>query len=334
MRLAGSLILMLLLLGGCGELPRPFSQAENQAFDLRLAQERNTIHVRGPQSLPDQRKADFEKMIVEGLREKGLSARRAATPRPGFARLLADSVIQPSDGSQSKLLLSWRLFSMDDELMLEPTQERQITPDAWTNGDGDLLASLSDELVSEISESFGYNYRPPALTPEDLAVSSSPGTPAEDRQDMPEAPSISSDPVEESADPKSESDEVRSGEVVVLPIEKAPGDGRESLEQAMRQVLRDSGVPVRRVPDIQDFLLEVDIELEDSRNDSQRIQIVWTLLSARDFSEIGTLTQNNRIPAGSLDGEWGDTAYAISQAAADGLIELLREAGLAQPSGQ
>ncbi|MFD1379877.1 hypothetical protein [Fodinicurvata halophila] len=112
--------------------------------------------------------------------------------------------------------------------------------------------------------------------------------------------------------------------MIVLPIEEAPGDGRESLEIAMMQVLRDAGVPVRRVPEKQDFLLDVDIDLGTPQDGSQRIRILWTLLSARDFSEIGTLTQENRIPAGSLDGEWGDTAYLISRAAAEGLIELFR----------
>ncbi|WP_026988144.1 hypothetical protein [Fodinicurvata fenggangensis] len=331
MRLAGPLILALLLLGGCGELPRPFKQADQQAFDLRVARERNTIQVQGPQSLPDRRKADFEQMIVEGLRENGLSARRSAAPRPGYARLLADSVVAPGDSSQTNLQLSWRLFSMDDELLLKPVQERQISPGSWTNGDSELLASLSDELVTEISESFGYTYRPPALAPEELANSSNEsGTPPESRPEQTTAVTTSEDP----ADPAPQRNEQRSGEVIVLPIEEAPGDGRESLEIAMMQVLRDAGVPVRRVPEIQDFLLEVDVELGAPREGMQRIQIVWTLLSARDFSEIGTLTQDNQIPAGSLDGEWGETAYAISRAAADGLVELLREAGLARSAGQ
>lgn len=181
-----------------------------------------------------------------------------------------------------------------------------------------MLASLSRELTQDISESFGMNYQPPTLTPEELGGK--------------EASEVSRPPAGPAPPPEPESRETgqeRSAEVVVLPIEEAPGDGRKSLESAMIQVLRESGVPVRREPEKQDFLLRVDIELGEPQDGSQRIRLVWTLQSARDDSEIGTITQENRIPAGSLDGEWGDTAYAISRAAADGLIELLRETGLA-----
>ncbi|WP_022728220.1 hypothetical protein [Fodinicurvata sediminis] len=330
MRLAGPLILLLLLLGGCGELPRPFSQADQQAFDLRLARERNTIHVRAPNSLPGQQKAEFEQRIVEGLRANGLSARRSASPRPGFARLLAESSLQADGADGGRLKLSWKLFSMDGDLLLNPVQERSIRKDAWPGGDRDLLTSLSDELVSEIADNLGLTYRPPALAPDELADTANESEPSPEGQ--PEQ-SMAATTHEDPADPTPQRNEQRSGEVVVLPIEEAPGDGRESLEIAMMQVLRDAGVPVRRVPEIQDFLLEVDVEVGAPREGRQRVQIIWTLLSARDFSEIGTLTQDNQIPAGSLDGEWGDTAYAISRAAADGLVELLKETGLAITSG-
>lgn len=324
MRCVGLFLLVILLLGGCGELPRPFSQSGQQNLDLHVARERNTIHVRAPLELPSQRKAFFEQLIVSQLRNSGLAARRAAAPPTGVARLFASTEIRPEGEDRERLRLSWQLISMDGEPLLTPVQERVIQQGAWQRGDKELLESLSRDLTNQIGESFGMNYRPPALTPEEITSED----PREESQDAASR--------EEAATPgpgDAGQEQERSGEVVVLPIEEAPGDGRESLEVAMMQVLRDAGVPVRRVPEIQDFLLDVDIELGEPQDGSQRIRIVWTLLSARDFSEIGTLTQENRIPAGSLDGEWGDTAYAISRAAADGLIELLRETGLAITSG-
>lgn len=320
MRCAGLFLLMILLLGGCGELPRPFSQSGQQNLDLHVARERNTIHVRAPLDLPPQRKALFEQLIVSQLRDSGLAARRAAAPPAGVARLFASAEIWSEGEERERLRLSWQLISMDGEPLLAPVQERVIQQGAWQRGDEGLLDSLSRDLTNQIGESFGMNYQPPALTPEELASED----PAEESRDAA--------PRKEAATPDmrdTEPEQKRSGEVVVLPIEEAPGDGRESLEIAMMQVLRDAGVPVRRVPEKQDFLLEVDIELGEPQDGSQRVRILWTLLSALDFSEIGTLTQENRIPAGSLDGEWGDTAYAISRAAAEGLIELFRESGLA-----
>ncbi|MFD1379876.1 hypothetical protein [Fodinicurvata halophila] len=169
MRCVGLFLLVILLLGGCGELPRPFSQPGQQNLDLHIARERNTIHVRGPLELPSQSKALFEQLIVAQLRDSGLAARRAAAPPSGVARLYASTEIQPVGEDRERLRLSWQLMSMDGEPLLAPVQERIIQQGAWQSGDKALLESLSRDLTNQIGESFGMNYQPPALTPEELA---------------------------------------------------------------------------------------------------------------------------------------------------------------------
>ena len=42
-----------------------------------------------------------------------------------------------------------------------------------------------------------------------------------------------------------------------------------------------------------------------------------------DGAEIGTVGQENDVPKGLLDGPWGDVAYSVAIAAADGLAQLI-----------
>ena len=39
--------------------------------------------------------------------------------------------------------------------------------------------------------------------------------------------------------------------------------------------------------------------------------------------KLGTVSQRNEIPEGSLDGEWGPTATQAAGAAAQGIVKLL-----------
>ena len=54
----------------------------------------------------------------------------------------------------------------------------------------------------------------------------------------------------------------------------------------------------------------------------QPIQIDWMVRDPQG-KRLGTVSQKNDIPAGSLDGAWGQTADAAAAAAAQGIIKLL-----------
>ena len=57
----------------------------------------------------------------------------------------------------------------------------------------------------------------------------------------------------------------------------------------------------------------------------QHVKVSWALQRA-DGSEIGEVSQENAVPAGSLDGPWGDIAFAVANAAAPGVAELIQRA--------
>ena len=58
------------------------------------------------------------------------------------------------------------------------------------------------------------------------------------------------------------------------------------------------------------------------KDGKQPIQIDWNVKDPQG-KKLGTVSQKNEIPQGSLDGAWGKTADAAAAAAAQGILKLL-----------
>ncbi len=65
------------------------------------------------------------------------------------------------------------------------------------------------------------------------------------------------------------------------------------------------------------------VNLASAGNNQQNIKIQWIVRDPRN-KKLGTVTQKNKIQAGSLDGAWGGTADAAAAAAAQGIAKLLK----------
>jgi hypothetical protein len=101
----------------------------------------------------------------------------------------------------------------------------------------------------------------------------------------------------------------------------APGDGVTSLTAAIQQELANKGVGVAEKAAVA-YRVEGAVALGPAKDGKQSIHIEWTV---RDPSgkKLGTVSQRNEIPEGSLDGAWGKTAEQAAGAAAQGIIRLL-----------
>jgi hypothetical protein len=72
------------------------------------------------------------------------------------------------------------------------------------------------------------------------------------------------------------------------------------------------------------------VSVGPAKANQQTVEITWTLVSAKG-REIGTVAQKNRIPAGSLEDQWGPTAALVAQAGAPGLNALIKRRTGARP---
>ena len=112
--------------------------------------------------------------------------------------------------------------------------------------------------------------------------------------------------------------------VAVPPVTGAPGDGSRSLARAMELALRQASISVIEgaAPAGRHFSVTGRVTMAPAAEGKQKVTVSWTLLGP-DGSQIGQVNQENAIAAGSLDGRWGDVAYAVAKSAAGGIVALL-----------
>jgi uncharacterized lipoprotein YmbA len=114
----------------------------------------------------------------------------------------------------------------------------------------------------------------------------------------------------------------RSAEVAaaVPSVTGAPGDGNAALAQALQGELSRQGVTMADRPG--SYKVEGKVTMSQAPEGKQSIQIDWRVKDPAGKS-LGTVSQKNEIPQGSLDGTWGKTADAAAAAAAQGILKLL-----------
>lgn len=114
--------------------------------------------------------------------------------------------------------------------------------------------------------------------------------------------------------------------LAVRAVTGAPGDGGSALTRAMDVALRRVHVAMaEKAEDREAFVLTGKVELSPPAAGRQQVKVRWALLGA-DGREIGRIDQENAVSAGSLDGPWGDIAYAVANAAAPGVAQLILRA--------
>ncbi len=110
--------------------------------------------------------------------------------------------------------------------------------------------------------------------------------------------------------------------VVVWAVEGAPGDGDRTLAAAMRRALLREGVAVNDALGDETYLVIGSVHVEPPRWGEERVEIAWTMMGP-DGARVGTVTQDNTVPEGALDGPWGPVARAVADAGTPAIIAML-----------
>ena len=113
--------------------------------------------------------------------------------------------------------------------------------------------------------------------------------------------------------------------VRLLPVRGAPGDGNRSLTARMSEQLAALGFRVQEQSDGAQFAVQGLVEMAPGTRGQQRIEIVWTV-QRRDGFDLGRVLQLNEVPAGSLNGLWGDVAFVVANEAAGGIRDVIANA--------
>jgi hypothetical protein len=109
---------------------------------------------------------------------------------------------------------------------------------------------------------------------------------------------------------------------MVPSVTGAPGDGSIALTSAIQRELSRNGVNLADKASAQTYRVEGKVVVGEGKEGKQPIQIDWNVKDPQG-KKLGTVSQKNEIPQGSLDGAWGKTADAAAAAAAQGILKLL-----------
>jgi hypothetical protein len=200
----------------------------------------------------------------------------------------------------------WDISDTKGQRVVRVSGEEVITArsgsDPWNGVDSTALRSIAGKSTSQIVASL------PKSGSSGGTTSSSPPPPPSS------SPTVAASPA-------------RAGEVMAIvdPVSGAPGDGQSSLTAALKKRLYAGGVKLaggsgsngRNV-----YTIKGNVSLTEATAGKQNIRIDWQVLDPSG-KRLGTVSQQNMIPKGSLSGPWGAIADAAAGAAADGIIKLL-----------
>jgi hypothetical protein len=120
--------------------------------------------------------------------------------------------------------------------------------------------------------------------------------------------------------------------LLIRGVDGAPGDGGPELARDIAVLLKRQDVAIVSGPQARaDLLLYADVTVSKPVAGQQHVKIVWHV-RRENGGEIGTVAQENDVPAGLLDGSWGDVAYSVAMAAQGGIMELV-DRGAVPPGG-
>jgi hypothetical protein len=187
--------------------------------------------------------------------------------------------------------------------------------DPWTAVDAAAIRSIAGKTTSQLAASV------PRGRGSSTAVATAPPSSGTSSGIAPSSSTGSTSPAAATA-PAATPVSLKSAGVLVQPVTGAPGDGQRSLTVALKKRLYAGGVKLANGTAVNVYMVKGSVKLTEASGGKQSIRIDWQVLDPAG-KKLGTVSQQNMIPQGSLNGPWGAIADAAAGAAADGIIKLL-----------
>lgn len=249
--------------------------------------------------------------------------------RPDYT--LRGYIVAARDKAGTKVSYIWDVNDATGKRVNRITGEEVVagTPNArdpWANVSAAVTQSIADKTTSSLGA------WAPGQTPASTPAGGSPpsATPAVAQAAPPAATPAATPPAAERAarapaasNTTTAAVPAASGEVaaVVPQVQGAPGDGNSALSAALQKELSRQGIALVDKPG-SSYRVEGKVVMGQSADGKQPIQIDWRVKDPQGKA-LGTVSQKNEIPPGSLDSTWGKTADAAAAAAAQGILKLL-----------
>lgn len=221
--------------------------------------------------------------------------------------MLRGYLVATSEGKGSKITYIWDVSDAGGQRVARVSGEEVVAgragADPWNSVDNAAIRSIAGKTASQLAASM----------PRGGGGSASAVAAASDA--APAATASAAPPPRAAPAPKANG-------VVVTPVSGAPGDGQRSLTTALKKRLYAGGVKLANGAAVNVYMVKGTVSLVDASSGKQSVRIDWQVLDPNG-KKLGTVSQQNTIPRGSLNGPWGAIADAAAGAAAAGIIKLL-----------
>lgn len=248
---------------------------------------------------------NIEQELTQDLIAAGKDRRLTlSSESKGAPYTLRGYLVASKEKKGSKISYIWDVADAKGERVARVSGDEIIASrsgsDPWSGVDSAALRRIAEKTTSQIAASMpGGSSAPVASSPS--AASRAPGV-------APSAPAARKAP----------------GKVMALvsPVSGAPGDGKSSLTAALKKRLYAGGVKLASAAAGNVYTVKGKVSLTSASGGRESIRIDWQVIDPKG-KRLGTVSQQNTIPKGSLNGPWGPIADAAAGAAADGIIKLL-----------
>ena len=299
------------LLASCQPLPHPFADDRPSASLLRIPDSAG-ISIAPIEGGPSAAARKLGAAVASALVQHDIPASDRTTSLTSYL-LYGRLDAQTSRSGQQTVTAHWRLQDAAGHLVGERTTRVEALAKAWDTGDEKVIAGLAETSAAEIAPLLADGASASAQVE---AASGKTETAASDKT--------------EAAGAKTE--DAGRTRIVIRPASGAPGDGAKSLANAIALVLKRQDLTVLQDANANaDVILDGEVTVKPVNADKQHVKILWRVRRS-DGVEVGTVGQENDVPKGMLDGPWGDIAYSVAIAGADGLMQVIARAGPARKS--
>lgn len=294
-----------LLLAACEPLPHPFAgNVPRPGSRLMALPDTVSLSVAPVGGTPRATAQKLAAAVAAALRRREVpaSAHTASIESDELSGRIEE--LPFSGGSGMAILARWRLANARGRVIGERSARVAAPAKDWQRGAKTAVARLASASADAIARLFLGK----AATAS-LATLPAPKIASSSAASTPEKPA-----------PRAGAARLR---LFVRPLEGAPGDGGAALAKAIGFFLREKKIAVvSGTREKRDFVLEGRVAVGEEEAGIEPIKILWRVLRP-DGKEIGTVAQQNAVPARLIAGSWGNLAYIIADAAQGGILELL-----------
>ncbi len=259
--------------------------------------------------------------MTDALVVAGKDRKLTLLPAGGKANYtLRGYLVASSEKQGAKISYIWDLTDAQGSRVARVSGDEIIAKragsDPWSAVDAAAIRSIAGKTTSQLAASLprGRSSAP--------VVAASPSSSSSNSSPSASSSPTASTTVTGTAANASRAPTPKSAGVLVQPVTGAPGDGQRSLTVALKKRLYAGGVKLANGTSVNVYMVKGSVKLSDASGGKQSIRIDWQVLDPTG-KKLGTVSQQNMIPRGSLNGPWGAIADAAAGAAAAGIIKLL-----------